>query len=201
MQRRLHRKQRRRGFDEATCVQNLLVLNTAGGDCLGGFDRLLENAGQGEMPDHELPSPEAGWWPYREDTEAICECAELPWDPAERKAGEALQHVLKNELAAGVMPHNVLTGLKRTTLKPEYPRARPERLPFQLLCSPGKPIRHARRLLTRVGRWRASLGTVQQPERQRPTSHTPSETALARFRPDRSTHPALYGRSLGKARA
>jgi hypothetical protein len=168
--------------------------------------------------------PEAGWRPYREDTEVICECAELPWDPAERKAGEvldevrylairvrrrqgvlfedgaltkyfavvtnrfdfdakrllewhrekagsieALHHVLKNELAAGVMPcarfganaawlrlavmtHNVLTGLKRIALKPEYLRARPKRLRFQIFCSPGKLIHHARRLLARVGR-------------------------------------------------
>lgn len=168
--------------------------------------------------------PEAGWRPYREDTAVICECAELPWDPVERKAGEtldevrylairvqrrqgvlfedgtltkhfavvtnrfdfdakrllewhrekagsieALHHVLKNELAAGVMPcarfganaawlrlavmtHNVLTGLKRIALKPEYLRARPKRLRFQIFCSPGKLIHHARRLLARVGR-------------------------------------------------
>jgi len=37
--------------------------------------------------------PEAGWRPYREDPEVICECAELPWDPAERKAGETLDQV------------------------------------------------------------------------------------------------------------
>ena len=168
--------------------------------------------------------PEAGWRPYREDTEVICECAELPWDPAERKAGEtldevrylairvrrrqgvlfedgvltkhfavvtnrfdfdakrllewhrekagsieALHDVLKNELAAGVMPcgrfganaawvrlavvtHNVLTGLKRIALKPEYLRVRPKRLRFKIFCSPGKLIHHARRLLARVGR-------------------------------------------------
>jgi hypothetical protein len=168
--------------------------------------------------------PEAGWRPYREDPEVICECAELPWDPAERKAGEtldevrylairvrrrqgelfedgvltkhfavvtnrfdfdakrllewhrekagsieALHDVLKNELAAGVMPcarfganaawlrlavmtHNVLTGLKRIALKPEYLRARPKRLRFQIFCSPGMLIHHARQLRVRVGR-------------------------------------------------
>jgi len=37
--------------------------------------------------------PEAGWRPYREDAAVICECAELPWDPAERKAGETLDEV------------------------------------------------------------------------------------------------------------
>jgi len=168
--------------------------------------------------------PEAGWRPYREDPEVICECAELPWDPVERKAGEvldevrylvirvrrrqgvlfedgvltkhfavvtnrfdfdpqrllewhrekagsieALHDVLKNELAAGVMPcarfgsnaawlrlavmtHNVLTGLKRIALKPEYLRARPKRLRFQIFCSPGALIHHARQLRVRVGR-------------------------------------------------
>lgn len=168
--------------------------------------------------------PEAGWRPYRADAEVICECAELPWDPVERKAGEvldevrylairvgrrqgvlfedgvltkhfavvtkrfdfeakrllewhrekagtieALHDVLKNELAAGVMPcarfganaawlrlavmtHNVLTGLKRIALKPDYLRARPKRLRFKIFCSPGKLIHHARRLLARVGR-------------------------------------------------
>ena len=168
--------------------------------------------------------PEAGWRPYREDSEVICECAELPWDPVERRADEvlddvryltirvrrrqgvlfedgaltkhfavltnrfdfdakrllewhrekagsieALHHVLKNELAAGVMPcarfganaawlrlavmtHNVLTGLKRIALKPEYLRARPKRLRFQIFCSPGKLIHHARQLRVRVSR-------------------------------------------------
>ena len=37
--------------------------------------------------------PEAGWRPYREDPEVIRECAELPWDPVERKAGEVLDEV------------------------------------------------------------------------------------------------------------
>jgi Transposase DDE domain group 1 len=168
--------------------------------------------------------PEAGWRPYREDAEVLCECAELPWDPVERRAGEvlddvrylairvrrrqgelfkdgvltkhfavvtnrfdfdakrllewhrekagsieALHDVLKNELAAGVMPcarfganaawlrlavmtHNVLTGLKRIALKPEYLRARPKRLRFQIFCSPGTLIHHARQLRVRVGR-------------------------------------------------
>jgi hypothetical protein len=169
--------------------------------------------------------PDNLWKPYREDAEAVSECADLfnywpeeedrpegagplryvairirkrqgelfadgsefryfvvasnQWEWAAKKllewhrekAGsiEALHHVLKNELAAGVMPcarfganaawlrlavmtHNVLTGLKRIALKPEYLRARPKRLRFQIFCSPGKLIHHARRLLARVGR-------------------------------------------------
>jgi hypothetical protein len=55
-------------------------------------------------------------------------------------------------LRLAVMTHNVLTGLKRIALKPEYLRARPKRLRFQIFCSPGKLIHHARRLLARVGR-------------------------------------------------
>jgi len=90
---------------------------------------------------------------------------------APEKAGsiEALHDVLKNELAGrgdavrsfrrqrgvaafGVMTHNVLTGLKRIALKPDYLRARPKRLRFKIFCSPGKLIHHARRLLARVAR-------------------------------------------------
>lgn len=37
--------------------------------------------------------PEAGWRPYREDAEVICECAELPWDPVERTVGNVLDEV------------------------------------------------------------------------------------------------------------
>lgn len=186
--------------------------------------------------------PESGWRPYREDAEVICECAELPWDPLERRAGEvldevrylvirvrrrqgvlfedgvltkhfavvtnrfdfdakrllewhrekagtieALHEVLKNELAAGVMPcarfganaawlrwavmtHNVLTGLKRIALKPEYLRARPKRLRFQIFCSPGTLVHHARRLLARVARkltelteWREAWALLSAP--------------------------------------
>jgi len=75
--------------------------------------------------------------------------------------------VLKNELAAGVVPcgrfgvnaawlrlavmtHNVLTALKRIALKPEWLRARPKRLRFHFFFSPGKLIHRARRVLARV---------------------------------------------------
>jgi len=173
--------------------------------------------------------PESGWRPYREDAEVVCEYAELPWDPVERKAGEvldevrylairvtrrqgglfddgalckhyavvtnrfdfdgkrllewhrekagsieALHHVLKNELGAGVMPcgrfganaawlrlavmtHNVLTALRRVALKPEHLRARPKRLRFQIFCSPGALIHHARKLIVRVRRMAGQL--------------------------------------------
>ena len=62
-------------------------------------------------------------------------------------------------LRLAVMTHNVLTGLKRVALQPEYLRARPKRLRFKIFCSPGKLIHHARRLLARVGR---ELGELRE---------------------------------------
>jgi hypothetical protein len=174
---------------------------------------------------HILRLSENLWKPYREDSDALSECADLlnywpeeedrpegagplryvairvrkrqgelfadgsefryfvvatnQWDWSAKKllewhrekAGsiEALHDVLKNELAAGVMPcgrfganaawlrlalltHNVLSGLKRIALKPEWLEARPKRLRFHFFYSPGKLIHHARRLRARVGR-------------------------------------------------
>ena len=91
----------------------------------------------------------------------------LEWHREKAGTIEALHDVLKNELAAGVLPcgrfganaawlrlavmtHNVLTGLKRVALKPEHLQARPKRLRFQIFCSPGKLIHHARQLRVRV---------------------------------------------------
>jgi len=100
----------------------------------------------------------------------------LEWHREKAGSIEALHDVLKNELAAGVMPcgrfganaawlrlaamtHNVLTALKRIALNPEWLRARPKRLRFHFFFSPGKLIRHARRLLARVGR---QLGELRE---------------------------------------
>lgn len=174
---------------------------------------------------HILRLPDRLWKPYRENSEAVSECADLlnywpeeedrpegagplryvairvrrrqgelfgdgsecrsiavatnQWEWSAKKllewhrekAGsiEALHGVLKNELAAGAMPcgrfganaawmrlalltHNVLTGLKRIALRPEWLEARPKRLRFHFFFSPGKLIHHARRLVARVGR-------------------------------------------------
>lgn len=98
----------------------------------------------------------------------------LEWHREKAGSIEALHDVLKNELAAGVMPcgrfganaawlrfavltHNVLTGLKRIALKAEWLRARPKRLRFKIFCSPGKLVHHARLVLLKVGRLRAQL--------------------------------------------
>lgn len=85
------------------------------------------------------------------------------------KAGtiEAVHDVLKNELAAGVMPskyfgtnaawlrlaaisHNVMTALKRLALPAELLTARPKRLRFLIFNTPGRLVHHARRLVLRL---------------------------------------------------
>lgn len=93
----------------------------------------------------------------------------LEWHREKAGSIEALHDVLKNELAAGVMPcgrfganaawlrfavltHNVLTALKRVALKDKWLRARPKRLRFHFFYSPGKLIHHARRVVAKVQR-------------------------------------------------
>lgn len=96
----------------------------------------------------------------------------LAWQLAKAGSIEALHDVLKNELAAGVLPcgrfganaawrrlsaltHNVWTARKRLVLPPELLRARPKRLRFLVFAQPGKFGRHARRLTLRLLRaWR-----------------------------------------------
>lgn len=98
----------------------------------------------------------------------------LEWHREKAGSIEALHHVLKNELSAGVMPcgrfganaawlrfavltHNVLTALKRIALPEPWLHARPKRLRFQIFCSPGKLVHHARQVLLRVGRLQEQL--------------------------------------------
>jgi hypothetical protein len=99
----------------------------------------------------------------------------LEWQREKAGTIEAAHDVLKNELAAGVMPsgrfganaawlrmavlsYNVLTALKRIGLPEPWLRARPKRLRFRIFCSPGKLVRHARQILLRVRRWKNELG-------------------------------------------
>jgi hypothetical protein len=75
--------------------------------------------------------------------------------------------MVKNELAAGVMPckyfganaawlrlavicHNVLTALKRLALPAELLRARPKRLRFLIFNTAGRLVHHARSLMLRL---------------------------------------------------
>jgi hypothetical protein len=85
------------------------------------------------------------------------------------KAGtiEGVHDVVKNELGGGVMPckyfganaawlrlavltHNVLTALKRLALPAELLTARPKRLRFLILQTPGRVVQHARRTVLRL---------------------------------------------------
>jgi hypothetical protein len=52
-------KQRERGYDEATFVETFVILNAAGGEAAGDFERLQQDPGLAEMVGHELPSPRA----------------------------------------------------------------------------------------------------------------------------------------------
>lgn len=87
---------------------------------------------------------------------------------------EAVHDVLKNELAAGVMPskyfgtnaawlrlaviaHNVMTALKRLALPAELLTARPKRLRFLIFNTPGRLVHHARRIVLRLATTAARL--------------------------------------------
>ncbi|MGO9097051.1 MAG: transposase [Bryobacteraceae bacterium] len=91
----------------------------------------------------------------------------LPWH--RQKAGpiEAAHDAIKNQLAGGAMPcgrfgsnaarfrlaaltYNVPTAPKRLALPAELPAARPKRLRFPIINTPGKPIHHARRAMLRL---------------------------------------------------
>ena len=87
------------------------------------------------------------------------------------KAGtiEAVHDVVKNELAAGVLPckyfganaawlrlavitHNLLTAMKRLALPAELLTARPKRLRFLIFNTAGRVVHHARQLVLRLAR-------------------------------------------------
>ena len=107
----------------------------------------------------------------------------LAWPREKAGSIEARHDVLKNELAAGVLPrgrcgapaawlrlralpHNVLTTRKRLALPPELLRARPKRLRFLVFAQPGKLVRHARQLQlrwTRAGRRFSNWAWAFQP--------------------------------------
>lgn len=177
VKRQLHLKQRQRGFDEATYVESFLVLNAPGGECLEEEGR-PEGAGplryvaiRVRKRQGELFSDGSEFRYFVVATNQWEGSAKklLEWHREKAASIEALHDVLKNELAAAVMPcgrfganaawlrlalltHNVLTGLKRIALRPEWLEARPKRLRFHFFFSPGRLIHHARRLLARVGR-------------------------------------------------
>jgi len=111
----------------------------------------------------------------------------LEWHRGKAGTIEAVHHVLKNELSAGVLPcgrfganaawlrlavltHNVLTALKRLALPPELLAARPKRLRFLFFHTAGRLVHHARRIILRLAAaaerlavWHAALRLLPLP--------------------------------------
>ena len=91
----------------------------------------------------------------------------LEWQRGKAGTIEHVNHVLKNELAAGVYPsdkfganaawlrlqvltHNLLELLKQTALDGEFRSARPKRLRFAIFTQFGRVVRHARERFVRL---------------------------------------------------
>jgi hypothetical protein len=91
----------------------------------------------------------------------------LEWQRGKAGTIEHVNHVLKNELAAGVYPsdrfganaawlrlqvltHNLLELLKQTALDGEFRNARPKRLRFAIFTQFGRVVRHARARFVRL---------------------------------------------------
>jgi Transposase DDE domain group 1 len=91
----------------------------------------------------------------------------LQWHRQKAGTIEPLHDVVKNELGGGVLPskwfganaawmritllaHNVLVALKWIALPPEFLRARPKRLRFELFVQAGRLVSHARKLMLRL---------------------------------------------------
>lgn len=111
----------------------------------------------------------------------------LEWQRQKAGTIEAIHDVLKNELAAGVLPcgrfganaawlrlavltHNVLTALKRLALPAELLSARPKRLRFLIFHTAGRLLHHARKLVLRLAAaaerlavWREALRLLPLP--------------------------------------
>ena len=102
----------------------------------------------------------------------------IQWHREKAGTVEMVHDVLKNELAAGVLPcgrfganaawlrlavitHNVLTALKRLAL-PKYLSARPKRLRFLFLNLAGRVSHHARMMHLRLAALLARIGDMVQ---------------------------------------
>lgn len=108
----------------------------------------------------------------------------LKWQREKAGSIEAAHDVLKNELAAGVMPcsrfganaawlrmailtYNVLSALKRLALPAELLRARPKRMRFLIFNTAGRILHHARKIICRL-KARTNLGEWQEIQRLLP---------------------------------
>lgn len=121
----------------------------------------------------------------------------INWQRGKAGTIEATHDVLKNDLAAGVLPcerfganaawlrlnvltYNLLSVLRRAALPKELERVRPKRLRFLLFATAATVLSHARQLVARVVRdfeaWAVRLSEV----RVRLWRRTPSwEQAMA----------------------
>jgi hypothetical protein len=103
----------------------------------------------------------------------------IQWHREKAGTVEMIHDVLKNELAAGVLPcgrfganaawlrlavitHNVLTALKRLALPAEHLSARPKRLRFLYLNLAGRVLHHARSLHLRLAALLARIEDMVQ---------------------------------------
>lgn len=103
----------------------------------------------------------------------------IQWHREKAGTVEMIHDILKNELAAGVLPcgrfganaawlrlavitHNVLTALKRLALPPEHLTARPKRLRFLYLNLAGRVLHHARSLHLRLAALLARINDMVQ---------------------------------------
>jgi hypothetical protein len=103
----------------------------------------------------------------------------LEWHRQKAGTIEMVHDVLKNELAAGVLPcgrfgadaawlrlailaHNVMTALKRLALPAELLAARPKRLRFLIFHTPGRVIHHARQMLLRLAATRERIAECME---------------------------------------
>jgi hypothetical protein len=116
----------------------------------------------------------------------------LEWHREKQGPVEGVHNVVKNELGGGVWPskkfganaawlrlvvisHNVLTALKRLALPPEVLTARPKRLRFLYLNTPGRLVHHARKLILRLAISAERLAAGKEAARS-PVNKTPSKT-------------------------
>lgn len=114
----------------------------------------------------------------------------LEWHREKAGTIEAAHDVLKNELAAGVLPwgrfganaawlrlailtHNVRTALKRLALPPELLPARPKRLRFLILHMAGRRVHHARKIVWRLSARAERLASWREAMRLLPLPKTP----------------------------
>jgi hypothetical protein len=98
----------------------------------------------------------------------------LEWHRQKAGTSEMVHDILKNDLAAGVLPcgrfgahaawlrlavlaHNVMTALKRLALPPELLSARPKRLRFLIFNTAGRLVHHARQTVLRLAARRERL--------------------------------------------